>query len=84
MEKPTYEELEKKIKRLETQHQLTQVSIARFLQKTSTLTLELISGTSLPLKIENYFGHPSETLDWENPNIDYMKGVFIKVIGAVD
>jgi hypothetical protein len=78
--KPTYEELEKEVRRLKFNESMTQTGLARYLKTTSQATLEMILGTKLPLKIETYFGHPNETLKFDHPNIKHMEGVFTKTI----
>ena len=84
MEKPTYEELEKKVKQLEFRNIVCQNSIGRFLKAQKKATLELMIETKLAIKSENYYGHASEVLDWENPNVEHIKNSFIKVIGVID
>jgi hypothetical protein len=84
MERPTYEELEKKVKQLEFRNIVCQNSIGRFLQAQRKATLELIIENKLAIKSENYYGHAVEFLDLENPNVEYIKNSFTRVIGVID
>ena len=83
-EKPTYEELEKKVKQLEFRNFVCQNSIGRFLQAQRKATIDLIIQNKLPIKSENYYGDANDFLDWENPDIDNIKNSFMKVIGVID
>lgn len=77
-EKLTYEQLEKRIEELEKKENIVHSAIARYLQKNSQNILELISGTRAPFKLETYFGHPTDTLDFENPNLKHYEHRYIK------
>ena len=84
MEKPTYEDLLKKIKYLEQNESLIHNTLSQYLQDLNKNVLGLLIGTRAPFKLEKYFGHPNETIDWENPNLEHYKNNNIRVIGSVD
>lgn len=83
-DKPTYEQLEKKVKQLEFKNIICQNSIGRFLQAQRKATIDLIIQNKLAIKSENYYGHANDFLDWDNPDVDNIKNSFIKVIGVID
>jgi hypothetical protein len=84
MEKPTYEELEKKVKQLETDKELIHTTLAKYLKDLNHNVLGLLIGTEAPFKLEKYFGHPTETLDLKNPNFEYYKNRYVKIILQTD
>jgi hypothetical protein len=84
MEKPTYEDLEKKVKQLEAEKGLIHSTLAKYLQDLNHNILGLLIGTDAPFNLEKYFGHPTQTFDWEHPNSKYYKNRYVKTIGKID
>jgi len=82
--KPTYEELEKENLILKLDLELLHHTLSEYLQNLNKNVLGLLIGANTPFKLEKYFGHPTETLDWNNPNFKYYKNRYIKSIGSLD
>ncbi len=80
-DKPSYEELEKEVKKLRWYKEKTQKTILKYLQRDMGMTLEMITGADLPLRIDKYYGN-LDFVDMEHENAEYLKGNFVKTIQA--
>lgn len=79
-EKPSYEELEKEVKKLRTEKSITHSAIGRYLKQMHIATIELITGTKVAYKAESYFGTLEVQLDMESENFKHIKHLHLKVV----
>lgn len=82
--KLTYEELEKKVKRLEYELDVVHITIAKYLRMNIQSLETLLGGSDAPIDLSELIHINEKTIDTTKPYSRNYEKVFYKVIGQID